>query len=156
MSDPNQFTGVYKQWTLTAGEYSYELVNSAADGTRQFYMVKPGPYGQPIIVAEPDLAFDAPASLSYVNGKGEPVKPVEQIAGIVCQDGPRLSLSNAKNKGISVSTREDGSMQVGGEVWHIATLLCKDKNRIIGYDAFLVKTKPPTVRILELGDVSLF
>ncbi|MBU0660796.1 hypothetical protein KKG22_01295 [Patescibacteria group bacterium] len=115
-----------------------------------------GKYGQPIIIAEPDLAFEAPSCLNYVDAKGEEATPSEKIAGIICKDGPRFSLSNAKKKGISVSVNDEGFIQIDNETWWISTLFCKDKNRIVGYDAYLVRMKPKQVLILELGDLDLF
>lgn len=145
------------QWVVKVdGAGDYSMFNPGPGGDRQFYMVIPGQYGQPIIIAEPDLAFSAPANLTYVNVKGECVEPAEKIAGIICQDGPRLSLTRAKNTGVLVKVNDDGSIQVGDEVWWIATLFSKDKNRIIGYDAFLVRKKPSQVKMRELGDIDLF
>ncbi|MBI2037785.1 MAG: hypothetical protein HYT15_02540 [Candidatus Magasanikbacteria bacterium] len=147
-----------KQWTIKVDETTgdYNVTNLGPNGERQFYMVSPGQYGQPIITAEPDLAFDAPSNLTYVNAKGETVTPSEKIAGIICQDGPRFSLTNAKNKGITVVVSDDGSIQIGNEVWHLVTLFSKDKNRVVNYDAYLVRQQPAQVRVLELGDLNLF
>lgn len=147
-----------KQWTVeideTTGEY--KIVNLGPDGERQYYMVSPGKYGEPIITPEPDLAFALPANLTYVNAKGEAVVPAEKISGIICKDSHRFSLTNAKSKGIEVKANDDGSIQIGTETWHVATLFSKDKNRVRNYDAYLVREKPVQVKVLELGDLDLF
>lgn len=149
----------YGQWALEAAnemKETYTIVNPGSDGERRFYMVTAGKFGQPIIVAEPDLSFAAPTCFKYVNAKGEATQPTEKIAGIICRDGIRTSLSGAKMKGVAISINADGSVQVGEEVWHLATLFQKDKNRIINYDAYLVREPRKVVRILELGDLDLF
>lgn len=146
----------YGQWTLTADGEGYKFVNIGEDGGERFYRVEPGKYGQPLIIAEPTLAFDAPNGLNYVNHVDEATNPVEKIAGIICQNGPRFSLSNAQKQGIVVSVNADGSIQIGSETWWLATLFSKDKYRIVGYDAYLVREKPERVRVIELGDLDLF
>jgi hypothetical protein len=147
-----------KQWIVdvsgTTGDYA--IVNLGPNGERQYYMVSPGQYGQPVITAEPDLALDVPIGIEYVNAKGEAVMPGEKIAGIICQGGARYSLTNARNKGVKVKVNDDGSIQVGDEKWWIATLFSKDKQRIINYDAYLVRQQPAQVKVLELGDLNLF
>lgn len=148
----------FKQWTLTANEADekYNICNLGPNGEKQFYEIVNGKYGEPIIVAEPEYAFDPPASLMYLDAKFEPTKPDQKIAGIVCQFGPRLSLTNAKKQGVVIKANGDGSIQVGDEQWWVATLFLKDKNRIRNYDAFCVRVKPNYIRILELGDINLF
>ncbi len=151
----------FKQWTLVANEADgkYNICNLGSDGQKQFYEVVSGEYGQPTIIAEPEYAFDTPANLLYVNAKGEGVKPDQpdqKIAGVVCKDGPRFSLTNAKSKGVVIKANDDGSIQVGEEKWWLATLFLKDKNRIRNYDAYCVRQQPEKVRILELGDLDLF
>ncbi len=146
----------YKQWDLLTDDEKYNLCNLGPDGKKQFYEVIMGQYGQPLIVAEPDRAFPCPATLEYVNAKGEQAVPNEKIAGIICSDGKRFSLTNAANKGIRIEPKEDGSIQVDNEVWWIKTLFQKDKNRVINYDAYLVPTKPEQVKVIELADLVSF
>lgn len=154
------FSYKFGQWIIKGDDdpnsehFGYSISNRGPDGKRRFYEVVPGKYGQPIIVAEPDLAFEVPENLVYVNATdGKSIKPEEKIAGIICQNGPRLSLSNAKRQGIVVKTNDDGSVQVGEEKWWLFVLLQKDKNRIRNYDAFCVKEKPMFVIVAELGDM---
>lgn len=151
----------FKQWTVTVNEADgkYNICNLGPDGKKQFYEIVVGEYGQPIIVAEPEYAFDTPPNLRYINAKGEHVRPDQMIAGVICQDGQRFSLTNAKNKGLEVKVNGDGSIQVNEEKWWLKTLFLKDKNRFRGYDAFCVREQPMggvEVRILELGDLNLF
>ncbi len=148
----------FKQWTVTANQADekYNICNIDSDGKKQFYEIVSGEYGQPIIVAEPELAFVPPQTLMYVDAKFEQTRPDQRIAGIICQFGPRFSLTNAKSKGVVIKVNADGSIQVGEEKWWIATLFLKDKNRIRNYDAFCVRAKPNYIRILELGDINLF
>lgn len=155
-------TMVFKhgQWMVHTQEGNgggYNIYNLDPDtGKKRFYEVVPGKFGEPIIIAEPDLAFDAPANLCYINAKFEVVKPDQKIAGIICQDGPRGSLTNLKTQGKPVAVNEDGSLQIGEEKWWLSTLFLKDKNRFCGYDAFCVRERWETVDILELGDLDLF
>lgn len=148
----------FGQWTLEVDEAAgaYKIFNPGEDGKRKFYAVEQGKYGQPLIYADPDHAFDAPPNLTYVNAAGEKAQPTEKIAGIVCKDGPRFSLTNAASKGISVVQNNDGSIMIDGAVWYLVTLFQKDKNRVIGYDAYFSKEKPEHVRIMELGDLDLY
>lgn len=156
-TNASQSEYTYKQWTLSVGAEAYSIENrDPSGGPRRFYMIKMGAFGQPVIVAEPDRAFEAPTNLVYVSATGEATAPSERIAGVICKEGPRLSLSNAAKQGIDVHLNEDGSVTVGNDVWWIATLFQKDKNRIIGYDAYLRRDRPETVRIIELGDLDLF
>ena len=138
-------------------EDKYNIFNLDPEtGKKRFYEIISGQYGQPLIVAEPDLAFIPPVFLNYVDSAGDKTKPTEKIAGIICSDGKRFSLSGAKMKGIKIESQEDGSIKIDNEVWWIKTLFSKDKNRIINYDAFLVKEKPEKVKVLELADLTEF
>lgn len=149
-------TNTYKQWTAKMGEESYSIANLGETGNKRFYEVVNGPYGNPIIIVEPDLAFPCPEALTYINAKGEQTSPTEKIGGIVCQetDGTpvhRFSLSNPKAPQFEVTS--DGII-IDGVNWYLFCLFSKDKNRIINYDAFYVLTKPEAVKMLELGDVN--
>jgi hypothetical protein len=148
----------FGQWTLEVDEAAgtYEFYNRDLDtGVKRFFRVVPGPYSAPRVEPEPELAF-GPPNLKYQNAKGQEVVPDEKISGIICQGGIRASLSNLKSKGIAVTVNTDGSLQVGDEVWWLATLFSKDKNRFLNYDAYLVRNQPDVVTVLELGDMNLF
>jgi hypothetical protein len=144
----------YVQWLLNAGEESYTISNLGPNSERRYYQVVMGKYGEPCFVAEPDLAFPCSEVLIYVNAKDETSVPDEKIAGIVCSDGQRFSLTNAKNKGILIVAQDDGSIKINDQTWWVKTLFRKDKNRIINYDAYLSKTKPEKVRIIEMADLA--
>lgn len=155
----------HKQWTIDVdpSDESYEIYNRGSNGEKQFYKIVPGKYGEPLIVAEPDLAFDPPARLAYVDKTGLPVTPDQKIAGLICEDGRRFSLTHAKLKGIAIKVSDDDrSIQVGEEKWWLVTLLLKDKNRVRNYDAYCIPFsesemhEPLAVRVLELGDLDLF
>ena len=146
----------YLQWRAQMGEDKYNIFNPGTDGRKQFYEVVMGQYGQPLIVAEPDRAFPCPENLDYINAKGEQTVPNEKIAGIICNDGKRFSLTNAANKGIKIEVQKDGSVKINDEVWWIKTLFQKDKNRIINYDAYLAPAKPNKVKVLELADLMAY
>lgn len=151
----------FGQWTMEVDEEvgHYEMYNlDPATGEKRFFRVVKGAYDAPKFEPESALAFACPNNLTYVNKQGETVAtPAEKISGLICQNGPRASLSNLKSKGIAVSANEDGSIQIGEEAWWLATLFSKDKNRFKNYDVFLVKAKPERpVKVLELGDLDLF
>ena len=153
-----------KQWTLSVDgkgpdSWSYVIDNFDTSGKRRFYRVVAGAYGQPLIDVEPDLAFEAPLVLDYVDKDGTSLarSVVGKIGGIICQNGLRTSLTKAMDQGVVIQVNDDGSIQVGGEIWWIATILDKDKNRFLGgKDAYLVRTRPAQVRVLELADLDLF
>lgn len=145
----------YKQWTLKAGDDNYQIVN-ADGGVEKFYKVVMGPYGNPMIIIEPTLAFSVPEGLTYVNSKAEEVIPAEKIGGIICQetDGAakfRFSLSNPNAPAFSIT---DDGIEIDGEKWYLAVLFSKDKNRTFNYDAFFVRQKPTQVKLLELADLN--
>lgn len=150
-----------KQWTThldVNGDgktlSSYEIFQKDADGKKKFYEVTPGPYGNPIITAEPDRAFDAPKGVHYIDVKGQKTEPNQKIAGIICEDGPRFSLSSPNAPNFKLD--DDGTLHVDDQKWHLVTLFLKDKNRIINYDAYFSKEKPQAVCIRELGDLKEF
>lgn len=151
------------QWTVKVNEGTgaYRICNFGSNGEKQFCEVVPGKYGEPIIVAEPDLAFPPPTNLRYVNADGDNVKPDQLIASIILagdhEGGPRILLTNAKLMGVVIKVNEeDGSLHVGGEKWWIVTLFLKDENHFRGYDAFCAREQPEKVRVLELCDLNHF
>ena len=144
------------QWWLTVNDQGYHIENPAVDGTKQFYEVNSGRYGNPVITAEPDLAFPAPSTVGYVDSKGNEANPEEKIAGIICKRVGevihRFSLSNPKRP--EFTAEQEGAELVMNEVrWHLRALFRKDKNRVINYDAWYGQEKPDAVRIVELEDL---
>ncbi len=128
-------------------------------GVAQFFIVRPDNKGNPIIIAEPDLAVDPPKDLKYVDGNGKIITPDQHIAGIVCfnEDGKllrRLSMSHAFDTDVQITFKEDGVVTVGGVTYWLWVLLNKDKNRIRNYDALLYPFPPNVpVKVLELEDL---
>ncbi len=145
----------FMQWMVEVNEGTgaYNIYNYGSNGERQSHEVVPGKQGEPIIVAEPDLAFDPPVNLRYVNARGEEVRPNQKIASIICKDGPRLSLTDAKLKGIKIKVNDDGSVQVGEDKWWISTLFLKDKNLFRNYDAVCYREPMGDIDILDIGDI---
>lgn len=139
----------------------YVIANISNGGIAQFFVIRPDDKGNPIIIAEPDLAVGPPRDLSYVDGKGKPVTPDQYIAGLVCfnEDGKtvkRLSISNAVQSNVKIVFRERGVIEVGGTVYWLWILFEKDKNRIRNYDALLYPFSPNgPVKILELEDLGV-
>lgn len=156
------FKHIFGQWVIEGNDdtdspdFGYEIYNPGPNGEKRFYRASPGKYWEPLLDPEPELAFNVPENFTFVNAKGEVIVPGEKISGIICQDGPRLSLTNAQKQGITIKVNDDGSIQVGEEKWWLTTLFQKDKNRIRNYDAYCVREKSETVRVLELGDLNLF
>lgn len=144
------------QWNLTADDQSYHIENPAEDGTRRFYEVNSGSYGNPVIIAEPDLAFPAPSTVDYVDSQGNEAQPEEKIAGIICKRAAevihRFSLSNPKKP--EFTPEQEGAELVIDDVrWHLRALFRKDKNRIVNYDAWYGEEKPDAVQLVELEDL---
>lgn len=144
------------QWHLAADEKGYHIVNPSDDGTKRFYEVKSGPYGNPIITAEPDLAFLAPLTVDYVDSQGKDAMPDERIAGIICKSAGkvihRFSLSNPKRPEFTAE-QEGAELLIDGVRWHLRALFRKDRNRIINHDAWYGETRPDAVRMVELEDL---
>ena len=145
------------QWELTADDEGYQIENPDEAGVRRFYRVDSGPYGNPVITAEPDLAFEAPSTVDYLDMHGNKAAPEERIAGIICKRAGevihRFSLSN--NKKPDFAAENEGAVLVIGDVrWHLRALFRKDKNRIINYDAWYGEEEPDAVKIVELEDLN--
>ena len=126
------------------------------NGTRKFYDLKSGPYGNPVITAEPDLALDTPTTVEYENNNGEAAQPEEKIAGIICKKAGevmhRFSLSSPKRP--KFETIDEGAeLIIEGVRWKLRALFRKDKNRIINYDAYYGKEAPDKVKLIELEDL---
>ncbi len=164
---PQEFEAKFNQWRTVIEQDRYELSNPDETGEiRRFYSMANGIYGEPLITAEPDLAFALPPAVSFVNAKGKAIdQPSMKISGIICQskaevgDGEeaqvvvdhRVSLSNKGTR--TIEQTEDGLI-INGERWYLKTLFSKDGNRIKNYDAYYVKTKPESVQFLELQDIN--
>jgi len=153
-----------EQWQIQVsggqGNNSYQIVNVGPGGTLQFYRAFSGKYGEPLLEPEPDLAVPPPSGCTYINGAGEEITPDQKISGLICRgaDGKvslRVSLTNAKNKGIKWSLEDDGRVIIDGQVFFLYALVVKDKNRIRNYDAFFGPTPPEDqiVKVLELEDL---
>lgn len=156
-------TEMHKGWIIDLDpnkQNAYAIYRRGPDGKLRSHKVVPGEDG-PIMVAEPDLAFDPPAELNYVDAKGKPVTPDQKIAGVVSRNwGFRLSLSDLKRDGLHISVNSNGSLKIEGVAYWITTLLGKGGD-YINYDAFcvqcdLVDSAPLLVRVLWIGDLDLF
>ena len=156
----------FRQWRFeVAPDGAYRIINPGADGEQRFFTVVSGQYGEPIVVPEPELAFALPPHCRYVNAQGADVFPDQKISGLICRgaDGQvtlRVSLTNAKAKGLVWSMSEDGVLTVEGRSFVLYALVVKDRNRFRNYDAFFRElpqsVKPdgaPSVRVLELEDL---
>ena len=147
------------QWQIQVGvSGEYRLVNIGSDGTLQYYQAQSGKYGEPILVAEPDLAVACPSQCRYIKRDGTETTPTEKVSGLICKDENgvvvlRVSLTNAKNKGISWSLADDGTLTVDGKTFHLYALVQKDKNRVRNYDAFFSAHPDHPVEVLELEDL---
>jgi hypothetical protein len=134
----------------------YRIYSEGPERNLKYYQIVMGQFCQPIVIQEPSLGLDCPSKLTCFNKNGDPVVPDQKIVGIVCKNGPRFSLTNAKAKGIVINVSEENHIQINGESWFINTLYMPDKNRLIGYVAFCSKEINPSVRVLEMGDLDLF
>ena len=146
----------YGEWRIKADEENYSITNPGEDGKDRFYMVDKGPYGNPVITAEPDLAFKAPQGVDYVDAKGDKTEPVEKIAGIICKKlGEVVHRFSLSSPNAPEYTLEEGGAEliIDGVRWHLRALFRKDKNRIINYDAWYGTVKPDSVLIVELEDL---
>lgn len=145
------------QWLLKADEQGYTIENPDEDGTRKFYALQSGPYGNPVITAEPDLALETPTTVSYENSNGEPAHPEEKIAGIICKKAGevihRFSLSSPNRPEFEIID-EGAELIIEGVRWKLRALFRKDKNRIINYDAYYGEEAPDKVTLVELEDLN--
>ena len=137
--------GKCKQWAI-------ELM-STLDMDAMIAAIKAG---EPL---DPELAIELPKGLTYVTPRGDEVKPTEKLAGFIITelDGSvsyRYSLTNATSKGVSYGfDPDDNSFKVDGKTYWVHTLFAKDKNRVIGYDAFCTPVKTTRVSMIELADL---
>ena len=151
----------HKQWDFcTEDDGSYEMLNRGPNGERRYFMVKSGRYGEPITVGEPDLALEVPPGCAIVDRRGAPQALDQKIAGIICRGASdevelRLSLTNAKDKGIGWALHRDGRLEVNGTTYYLRALVLKDANRVENYDAFFGASPPADgkVRFYELEDL---
>ena len=159
-----EFERKFGQWTIKVNKDGYEFFNLEDSGKKRFYSLENGDFGQPLIIAEPDNAFEVPSGVTYANAKGEEIdKPAEKISGVICQDKDgsvvhRFSLSNPKaprfektDNGIIIFVDDDGEEKQ--EEWFLNTLFDKDGQRIQNHDGYYSKVKPESVRVSELQDV---
>ncbi|MCC6711324.1 MAG: hypothetical protein IT416_03160, partial [Candidatus Pacebacteria bacterium] len=164
---PQEFEAKFNQWRTVIEQDRYELSNPDETGEiRRFYSMANGIYGEPLITAEPDLAFALPPAVSFVNAKGKVIdQPSMKISGIICQskaevgDGEEVSVVvdhrvSLSNKGTRTIEQTEDGLIINGERWYLKTLFSKDGNRIKNYDAYYVKTKPESVQFLELQDIN--
>jgi hypothetical protein len=126
------------------------------NGTRKFYDLKSGPYGNPVITAEPDLTLDSPTTVECENNNGEAAQTEEKIAGIICKKAGevmhRFSLSSPKRP--EFETIDEGAeLIIEGVRWKLRALFRKDKNRIINHDAYYGEEAPDKVKLIELEDL---
>lgn len=134
----------FGQWEVTLTQHGCEINNLGPDGKRKFFSTIPMAYDMPGRVIEPDLAFDLPSGLSYVDAgtgteidlagfiyKAKDVKTGEmksfpqKIGGIIChgENGPRSSLSNPAFKRVeeSADLSETSFVDASGKpltYWH--------------------------------------
>ena len=138
------------QWTYPDAKNPGDAIafNKNENDEKVFYEVEVGKYGQPIIVQEPDLAFELPEN----TGDGK-----QKIAGIVTDDGQRFSLSNAKAKGISLQWYKDEMvLEINRKAYYLHFIYEPDKNRIMNYVGFFSKNrkdKEDEVKVYEMADV---
>ncbi|MFZ5437673.1 MAG: hypothetical protein ACOZAK_01300 [Patescibacteria group bacterium] len=153
-----EFEAQFNQWKLVIEADHYKLANPDETGDiDRFYAMENGKYGEPIITAEPTLAFALPEGVSFTDVKGTQIaKPEMKIAGVICQnaDGSVAHRFSLSGKGERVIEQTEDGLLINGERWYLKTLFSKDKNRIKNYDAYYVLEKPATVEVSELQDIN--
>lgn len=156
-TNPDSFTRKYDQWTLDAKPDDYSITNKDSDGSNRFYTMKKGKYGNPVYIDEESRALPIPTGVTVKNTKGEDVTLKDKIAGIICENGPRFSLSNPDAPKFEI--KDDGSLTIDDKTWHLHTIFDPDKNRITNYKSYWGETKPANdnkVLYRELGDLELY
>lgn len=160
----------FGQWTLCVNPDrpdDYEMFNLGPNGERRYYRMIPGKYGEPLIDQEPDLAFPVPGGLGlaffHAKPKGSGLEqmvptPEDKIIGVVCRNGPRFSLTNAKSKNVDIHVNPDGTIQVGDRAWWLCALFCPDAQRFTPnrWVGFLAAEKPAYIMVYELGELPLW
>jgi len=106
---------------------------------KKFYEIIMGKYFQPVIVQEPDLAFELPKDI----GDGK-----QKLAGIITDDGQRFSLTNYLQQNNLTTdelesqwNKDEMSLKIKDEIYYLQFLYEPDKNRIINYVGLLSKNK---------------
>lgn len=126
---------------------SYEISNPAPDGSKRFYEVVPGQFGQPLIVQEPSGGIPLPPGLGYKDPFGASVGvPTGRIVGAVFQredgrvaqgaDGKPLRFSLSNPYAPELGTMDSGQLTLNGELWRLVRVHHADRGRIQGWVAF--------------------
>lgn len=139
-----------EQWIVRLdepdGQYSIRRT-----GPNQRYDIVNGKNGQPQVRLEPALSFWAPAGLIYVDGQYQPMAytAVGTIGAVICQNGMEYTLSAAKEQGVVIRPNGDESIQVGPEIWWLATIVDLFPGICSGKTALLVRSRPAEVQVLS-------
>jgi len=121
-------------------------VNTDKDGVKLFYEMTTGPYMNPVILKEPDLAFELLENI----GDGK-----QKLAGIKTDDGQRFSISNAKSKKISLKwNKNEMSLEINNIKYWLQFLYEPDKAIFINYIGYFSKKKRTNdVKVYEMAEV---
>lgn len=152
------FRRQYGQWTLIANDDVYAIENRDADGTRKFFSVVPGKYGNPLVDQEPDRKIALPPTLRFIDGHGVLAQPKEGwgVIGFVCHNDSRTLVhrSSLSNPQCPPHRWVDDVFEVEGVPWHPYVLFDKDKDRMVGGYVLFCRPQPArVVKILELADL---
>lgn len=149
----DSFSGKYKDWQLEADKSGYKISCLGADGKEQYCTVKNKSDGNPNIVVEPAKALAVPTAATYVDAGGATITPDQKIGRIVCDGGPKIVLSSPAAPQFEL--KDDGSLKIGEDTWHLVSLLKRDPSMIKNYDAYFSKTKPEKVNVREPDELPL-
>lgn len=151
-----QWKGRLTESAIGSNEFDVMINNpDPANGLdRLFTLITTAPYGQPVIDQEPTLRISL-----------EPLGfPSYNLVGCIFVDEEkavlRFSLSKMEfftKPSQHVTMDREGQIMLNGEgtEFFVNTIVFADKNRIRGCAAYCTKTKPETVKELELETLAL-
>lgn len=116
---------------------------------------EPAEGDKPEKATEPDELLELP-SLKFEDYERMETTPEGKIAGIICEDGPKFSVSKSDKPKFKI--KDDGSAEIKikdkKETRYLNTLLSSGESG--NYKAYFGKTKTDKVRVIELEDLKLF
>jgi hypothetical protein len=158
---------------------SYTIVNN--DNTKKgitsrYYAAVNGPYGNPFLLAEPDLGLPLPQNISIIHPlTREPVRGLEgKVTGIVVKNDKgelllRSNLTNLNDNGGTIELSDDGVLTLGKlsedkvltfKKYYFNGVCLSDKNKVFAIDGYFLEVDPKKdgqgkriVELKELGDV---
>lgn len=106
----------FGQWEIALTKHGYEIHNHTETGSKRFYSIVPGAYDNPFRISEPDLSFDLPTQLHYVDA-------------VRIDANSKLPLTLNPDKDLAYSVKNIRTGQVESRKQKISGIICKDGDK---------------------------